>query len=982
MVIPAAVPVSSTPDQASHPVDLYMYTDGADDVLSITEPSSGTDQIKECDDSTGGEGERVPIGSWTIDLEGPLDMDDESITFNVWAQEGNGGSAPTESQNIIRIGMDFMKDNDMLANASDEHIVENDPVEFVITVPEFSFSYLSGDTLGFRLWYEWEDADGTGAPLPPNDLDLVYGSTGHDAKGNIPSDYVAFSNENRNVDEDEKTVEITARVADAFGTSDLPNDFDISVENDEGSYQSTPGAFNQNHNEGGSSWGLNWIWDYSEEGDAAEPGDHTAFITATDARGVEWTTTVQFTIPEDAEPEYGVDLGSPEVSQTAAPDEDLSFDVTVENTGNSRDSFVLKLVNENAVTGWNPQFGDKTISNLDPGKRRTIKFTVSVPTDGIESGEVTEFQIRAESENDGTKTDDLDLDVQVVIIYDVFISAEKSRITASVENEGIVRLTVENTGNIDDDFTLSARESEGDWNPNFDGGKQLRLEAGQIRTVDLYISPPEDMKNGDDATIEVKIESDFHIESSSSIDITAEVAWELTAVLDEVIDAKQDSTGVLNMVLTSRSSERERVVLSAKINDRSTTWVSFHEKGGSEISSVFILDSGSVADIEIKIKVPENAELGDHDLIISASNTDGKKITQDYEVFINVGEKEESSDDTTLMIGAGGGIIAVIIIGMFIVSSGRKKSREEKRERLQAKRRKEEEEEEEEDEEEEEEEQEKEEKKSPKPRRSDPRPTPEMMAPGRVKPMPMPRQQPMPGGRPGYPPSPYGRGAYPPPQQPMPQRPPYPQGAPPPGIQPRPGMRPPPGRPPYQPQQMPSGYPGAQGPMRPMPPQYGPPGPPTVTIVEPPTDTPIVVEVGGGYNQVPAPIVVSGPPSMPPSGPQPIEEEKKGRFSRKKKEKPAKTDKQKKGKKGRFGRKKDEGSDQDAEESVAVVEEEPMAVVEEAEEEEYEVEVEEEAEVEAEEYEVEEEYEAVEEADAEEYEVEEEAEEYEVVEEY
>jgi len=959
-LIPQTGISSSDSGRANGAVELYMYTDSGNDILKSLEPDTSVETTKECADNTQ-EGDITEISTWEIDLQRELVIDEEQIPFHVWAQngDGNGGVNP---ENDITIYIDIMDENTVLA--SDNTTLEtgrDTPVEFTMNLPAFSHTIGSGNTLGFRLSFSW--ASQTGIPEPPNDLEIIYGSTSYHSSGTISCDFMGFSSESSWVDEDDEIVDIGCRVIDAFGTVDLKNEFEIEIEKDSGDWDADPHFITPDHNEESSYWGLRWIWDYGDN--AAESGDYTATITATDIRDEDFTTTVGFNLPEQVEPEYGVSLTTQsETQKKDAPDETVSFTLIVRNDGNERDSFTMRLVDKDDHTAWNPGFSPTTVSNVQAGDTRSVTFSVIIPSSGVNDGDLRTFTIEAESQGDPQESDTQNLIVEVEITYSVYMEVLHEEEDASIVNEAVFKLTVENTGNIEDIYKFSAEEedSQGNWELKFLGGKIITLDKGESRTIDFSATPPEDAKNTEKVYITVNIESESSEDSHYSLEVVAEVSFEIQVpTTDGILKVRQKETGKLDMPISSNSDERERVVLSAKVDGQVTNWVTFHDEDGTEISTLFIMETGSYADIVIKIKIPEDASVGEHTVVIHATNPD-QRISQDYTITLTVDEKEESDDNEMMIIGVAGGLVAaMVVVLVVVVNKGKKKKRD-----AAAKAEEEEDDEEVEDAEEVEDDEEVDEREieaaqKRKARKPKPvPPAPQRMAPGRVEPArPAP---PRPGA--GYPPAPQARrGPYAPPRRPQP-RPGYPPRVPPPGMQPPPGIRPRPGRaPPYQPRPQPPTYPGAPG----MPPSY-PVAPGTVTVIEP--EVPAVVTVGPQYSP-PATVVVQEPVEIE-------EEPTGGRFGKKKKKKKGAGKKAKEGKKkGRFGRRKGEEADEISvvDEDIAVVEEAPLAVEEEpvAIEEDYEVEEEEEYEVEEEEgeYEVEEE---------EEYEVEEE--EYEVVEEY
>ncbi len=903
ILLAGAVPQSAaTQDQRDHPVHLYMYTESGNDILKLDAPTSDTDTTKDCPDQNQQNTVTV-ISTWEFNIKGDVRMDGESIDFYVWAQHGNGHiGTSTTTTNKITILFELMKNSDVIVSNNDTHVVQDDPVKFEIDTDAASFSMASGDTLGFRLSYSWQDEDGQLPIAAPNDLQLVYASTSHDSNGQIPCDYVNYISTDSSVDTNNKKVDVTATVNDAFGTDDL-KDYAIDIEKNDHSYSAHASYISgPDPTVNGDNVDLDWTWDY--DGDGASSGDYTATITTRDQRDVEWTTTVAFTIPGQTTHNYGVDLSTPDTLKTGAPDKDITFTIRVENTGDTTDSYDIFLLHERDYTDWNPGFNPGRVSDLEAGSYRNVIFSVTVPSTGVHDGDVEHFTIRAVSSGDNSKSDDINLSVKVHIVYEVYLSTSVSTVDVSLAKEGEFQVYVQNKGNIEDSYQISTAKPTG-WSVRYTAGENfVSLDPGDSTTITLAISPPEDADNGVTTTIGVTAVSTGKPEVTASVQVHAEVRFELTALMDEILKVKQGKSGDLHITITSNSPDSEKVVLTSKLDNQNTDWVKFYDESGNEIPSLFILNSHDTVTVIAKVKAPDNADVGDHQLTIYARNIEGNRISPYYTVDLTVEKKESSSADTMLYI-ASAGVLAVVVGGgglLVYIKKGKKKKDEE--------------------EEEEEGEEEKEEKaevkgkpappaaaRPPAPRRPPPPPPGPAagMTPGRIAPYP-PRAPPVPGQRASpYPHSPRPAPAYPPrpPSVPGQRAAPYPPRYP---QAPQASAR----RPPYP--QPPVGR--AQAPPGPYPPRAPP------------------AAGAAGRRQMPG-IKPVAPPT--PYRPEPVsvaeveEEGKKKRFGRKKKSEPAEAKPRKEGR--RFGKRKSRGKEEEgavvvAEEApVVVAEEEPVVVV-------------------------------------------------------
>ncbi|UCC92556.1 MAG: hypothetical protein JSW25_07780 [Thermoplasmata archaeon] len=193
----------------------------------------------------------------------------------------------------------------------------------------------------------------------------------------------------------------------------------------------------------------------------------------------------------------GVALTPDEDSKVGYREDQLVFDIEMENTGQERDVFALTF----ADADWAESviFSSTPVA-LDPDEVGTLGVTVILPDD-IDEGTYT-LSVTATSQ-DTVTTETVELEVKVTVNgVEIALSQESIIITKGKEKE--VTLTVTNTGQGSDTFSILMLGEASNWTEA--DMSVITLEEGASGTVTLTLSPGKDVK-GKQAFLDITVVS-------------------------------------------------------------------------------------------------------------------------------------------------------------------------------------------------------------------------------------------------------------------------------------------------------------------------------------------------------------------------------------------------------------------------------------------------------------------------------------------
>lgn len=181
-------------------------------------------------------------------------------------------------------------------------------------------------------------------------------------------------------------------------------------------------------------------------------GSYVVTVTAntTTAGGVEVKATITTTTTVSQAPVYGVSLTVDKNSQSVNKNENASYILTIQNTGNQQDTFNLTVVNTRADSAI---LSGATTETLNAGASATRTLNVKDGASGT-----YDVTVIAVSQKDPAKQDSIRTST-LVKGYGVLITADMQSQTRKVNNAATYTLTIKNTGNTADSYALSVTKN-------------------------------------------------------------------------------------------------------------------------------------------------------------------------------------------------------------------------------------------------------------------------------------------------------------------------------------------------------------------------------------------------------------------------------------------------------------------------------------------------------------------------------------------
>jgi len=195
------------------------------------------------------------------------------------------------------------------------------------------------------------------------------------------------------------------------------------------------------------------------------------------------------------------------------PGDVITFIVSVNNTGNAKDNFDL-TVSDNS--GWSPNVSPTSLV-LAAFSGGNATLSVTIPPDAT-GGTVDNIRVTATSRHDNTKSDDKTVTANVILVRGVSVSISPSSQNGANGATLTYTVTVNNTGNASDTFSLTYTDNAG-WSPSV-LPTSLTLSPGSSDNATLSVTIPSNAVGGTIDNITVTATGDV----SGSGSCTAEVA--------------------------------------------------------------------------------------------------------------------------------------------------------------------------------------------------------------------------------------------------------------------------------------------------------------------------------------------------------------------------------------------------------------------------------------------------------------------------
>jgi PKD repeat protein len=223
------------------------------------------------------------------------------------------------------------------------------------------------------------------------------------------------------------------------------------------------------------------IWSYNRE------GDYQVTLTVKDDKGQTDSDVITMQVSQT----YSVELEPEDTYRELEPGQRHEFRFTVTNKGNGLDKFKITL------SGMNSNWGtlDRTVLTLNATQRQTLKLTVKVTSTALSTEEFDVF-ITASSDY-GSAEDSINIRVTVRQVFDLKVTVDTSKVEMKPgeTREGVVRITITNTGNGPDSFGVSfSGDIQGFLKPST---PKVDLEPGETRDVEVKATVIESSTGGD-----------------------------------------------------------------------------------------------------------------------------------------------------------------------------------------------------------------------------------------------------------------------------------------------------------------------------------------------------------------------------------------------------------------------------------------------------------------------------------------------------
>ncbi len=214
-------------------------------------------------------------------------------------------------------------------------------------------------------------------------------------------------------------------------------------------------------------------------------GSYHASVRATDASQTDCGTAFSPTIELYPPGNYQPTLTPEATSLQGAPDTTLLFNVTATNDGNNPDTIDFFVSD---MLGWDI-YVDTGSASLEPGEAAVIGVYATVPP-GAGSSEIDDIELQATSERDPSRFAVVSLQaISVPVEHGVAMSAQQPDASGPLGSDVTLTVTITNTGNAQDQFTLTTDSPPAGWSVDLEVTDVLLASSDSI-DVGIFVTLP------------------------------------------------------------------------------------------------------------------------------------------------------------------------------------------------------------------------------------------------------------------------------------------------------------------------------------------------------------------------------------------------------------------------------------------------------------------------------------------------------------
>jgi len=192
------------------------------------------------------------------------------------------------------------------------------------------------------------------------------------------------------------------------------------------------------------------------------------------------------------------------------PGETLTYRVTVKNTGNVRDSYVL-TVSDNM--NWGPKLSDNRLDNVQPGENKITTLSITIPGGAVHDARDNIIVVANSLENAEVKDNASCIARATVLGVSVVISPSSA--SGAPKQTLTYVVVVKNTGGVKDSYSLSVADTLG-WRPTLSDNSFENVLPGEERSTALSVTVPENASTDAEDEITVRATSEVDPDVSGS----------------------------------------------------------------------------------------------------------------------------------------------------------------------------------------------------------------------------------------------------------------------------------------------------------------------------------------------------------------------------------------------------------------------------------------------------------------------------------
>ncbi len=349
---------------------------------------------------------------------------------------------------------------------------------------------------------------------------------------------------------------------------------------------------------------------------------------------------------------YGIDVTADRSEVEVGPGAQTTVNLTLSNKGNVPDNFTIV---ESTQPGW--VSGIAAPVNIGAGSQKKVKVTIDVPEEQ-ENG-LTTLRFKVTSVGNDSKSKEVTFKVTVDEHFAVDLTAEDSSLGGGPGDTVVFTLTLENTGNVNEDLELKLNDALHDeWFLGFgedhtSEATELNVSPADEEELTVAIELPDDIAKGS-YTFELKATvTNPDATASKLLVLTVLVSYSSELFVKSSREKEKDiapgATATYSIFLRNTGTVNETfdVFLDGSSEDF-LDWVTIAVVGGGRTAPVTQVTVPADRDditlsnekgLTITVKVPLDAELGTVLIKIRTESQRDESSFFTFTIMVNVQEK-------------------------------------------------------------------------------------------------------------------------------------------------------------------------------------------------------------------------------------------------------------------------------------------------------------------------------------------------------